>query len=65
MEPRRETPGIGEAERRDFVRQGREVLLSLGQRDLARRYGLLAAGASSREELAELLLSMLQARHAG
>lgn len=56
---------MGEAERRDFVRQGREVLLSLGQRDLARRYGLLAAGASSREELAELLLSMLQARHAG
>lgn len=56
---------MGEAERRDFVRQGREVLLSLGQRELARRYGLLAAKASSREELAELLLSMLEARHAG
>ena len=65
MEPRRETPGIGEAERRDFVRQGRKVLLSLGQRDLARRYCLLAAGASSREELADLLLSMLLARHPG
>ena len=47
------------------MRQGRKVLLSLGQPDLARRYCLLAARASSREELAELLLSMLEARHAG
>jgi hypothetical protein len=64
MEPRREMSGLPEAERSELVRQGRQVLLSLGQRNLASQYCRLAAAMTSREELAELLLSCIQARHA-
>jgi hypothetical protein len=61
MESSRKTD-VPESERGELLRQGRAVLLSLGERRLASEYCRLAQAASSREELAELLLTCIISR---
>ncbi|OLN31258.1 hypothetical protein DVDV_0046 [Desulfovibrio sp. DV] len=63
MESRRERPELSEAERRDLLREGRAVLMSLGEGRLAKEYCRLAETKSSREEVAELLLTCIVSRH--
>ena len=63
MESRREMPGLPESERRELLREGRAVLLSLGEKRLAKEYCRLAQTKSSREEVAELLLTCIVSRH--
>lgn len=54
-----------ETEREALLREGREVLASLGGRRLVKEFSRRAAGAASREELAELLLEYLTTRRPG
>lgn len=58
----RETPAWLQSERRELLDQGRAVLLALGEEPLAREYCRLAEATSSREELAELLLTLIASR---
>ncbi|MHC1789579.1 hypothetical protein [Solidesulfovibrio sp.] len=53
---------LPESERRELLRQGRAVLLSLGEGRLAREYSRLAETTTSRDELAELLLTCIVSR---
>ena len=63
MERRRETPGLPESELCELLREGRAVLLSLGERQLAQKYCRLAETTASREEMAELLITCIVSRH--
>ena len=62
MEGRYESPDWLPSDRRELLEAGRAVLLSLGERRLAREYCLQAEFAFSREELTELLLACLASR---
>ena len=62
MEKGRETASGGEAERAQLVREGRAVLLSLGEPRLAREFCRLAKAASTCEALSELLVQHLMLR---
>lgn len=55
----------GDVERGDLLREGRAVLLSLGEPDLAREFERRARATPSRERLSEILLECLLARHLG
>lgn len=62
METGRKQSVLAEAERLEFLREGRLVLRNLGGRRLAREFGRRASTAQTHEDLAELLLSCLMAR---
>ncbi|KHK03978.1 hypothetical protein [Desulfovibrio sp. TomC] len=63
MEGRRKTARLPESERRELLREGRAVLLSLGEGRLANEYCRLAETKSTREEMAELLVTCIVSRH--